>query len=111
MAYDVGLAERLRSVLGDEPGMATRRMFGGLAFLLDGTLVASASSRGGMLLRVDPARTAELAAEPGVEPFEMRGRAMAGWLHVLDEAIAEDEDLERWVAIGLAHARSLPPKR
>lgn len=110
MAYDGELADRMRDVLVGEPGVTEKRMFGGLAFLVDGHLAASASSKGGVLLRVEPGRTDELVALDGVEPFEMRGRAMTGWLRVAPEAVATDEALAHWVRLGVDHARSLPPK-
>jgi len=110
VAYDVGLADRLREVLAGEPGVAEKRMFGGLAFLVDGHLAVSASSQGGLLLRVDPARSGDLAADPRLSPFVMRGREMAGWLRVELDASASDDELGRWVRRGVDYARSLPPK-
>ena len=110
MAYDVDLADRLRGRLGGECGVVEKRMFGGLAFLVGGHLAVSASSRGGLLLRVDPAELGSLADDPRVRPFEMRGREMAGWLHVeVDGSVSEDE-LGQWVDQGVALARSLPPR-
>ena len=110
MAYDEDLAERLREILAAEPGLRERRMFGGLAFLINGHLAVSASGRGGLLLRVDPARTDELVAPPRIGRFEMRGREMDGWLRVDAEAVGTDADLERWTALGVDYAKSLPPK-
>lgn len=110
MAYDGELADRVRRLVGAADGLTERRMFGGLAFLVNGNLAVSASSRGGLLLRVDPAGTAALLTEPGVRRFEMRGRELNGWLHLAPEVVATDERLEHWVATGLAHARSLPAK-
>lgn len=109
MAYDVELADRVRAVVAAEPGLSEKRMFGGLAFLLHGTLAVSASSRGGLLLRIDPADAESLVDEPRVRRFEMRGREMDGWLHVLAEAVATDEDLRGWVRHGVGYARSLGP--
>ena len=108
VAYDTELAERVRDLIESEPGLTEKRMFGGLAFLIGGTLAVSASGKGGLLVRVDPARTDALAAEPHVEPFEMRGKAMAGWLHVHTDAVTEHDDLARWVALGVAAARAQP---
>ncbi len=85
-------------------------MFGGLAFLLNGHMAVSASSQGGLLLRVDPTQTADLVKEPHVRRFEMRGREMDGWLRVDPEAVTTDDALARWVDVGVAYARSLPPK-
>ena len=110
MAYDVELADRIREVVQAEPGLSEKRMFGGLAFLVNGNMAVSASSRGGLLLRVDPARTESLVDGEHVRRFEMRGREMDGWLDVDVEAVPTDDALQRWVEHGLAYARSLPPK-
>jgi hypothetical protein len=110
MAYDEGLAARIREAVRGEPGVTEKAMFGGLAFLVGGHLAVSASGQGGMLLRCDPAQTETLLAEPDVGRFEMRGREMDGWLRVDDEAVRSDADLDRWVGLGVAYARSLPPK-
>ena len=111
MAYDEVLADRIRVVVQGEPGLTEKRMFGGLAFLIDGHLAASASSQGGMLLRVDPGQTESLVDEPDVGRFEMRGRGpMNGWLRVSQDAVRTDDALRSWVGRGVAYARSLPPK-
>ena len=107
MAYDEELAARVRDVLAGEPGITEKRMFGGLAFLVDGHMGVSASSRGGLLVRVEPERGEALLEEPGVAPFEMRGRPMTGWLHVSAAAVEEQDALERWVGLALSCARSL----
>ena len=107
MAHDEELAHRLRETLQHEPGVREKRMFGGLAFLIDGKLAVSASGRGGLLLRVDPADTPALVAQPHVRRFEMRGRELDGWLHVAPAAIDSDDDLARWVRLGVGYARSL----
>jgi len=110
VAYDVELAERIRTVVRSESGLTEKRMFGGLAFLVHGNMAVSASSQGGMLLRVDPATSESLVDEPLIRRFEMRGRAMDGWLRVDPQAVRTDEDLRRWVGHGVRYAHSLPPK-
>jgi len=110
MAYDEELANRIREVVQGEPVLTEKRMFGGLAFLVDGTMAVSASGKGGLLLRVDPAGSGSLLSPPHVAPFEMRGREMSGWLRVAPEAVEDDDDLRRWVARSLVYARSLPAK-
>ena len=85
-------------------------MFGGLAFMVAGHMAVSASGRGGLLLRVDPAHTDALIVDPRASRFVMRGREMDGWLHVDIDAYAPDDELHRWVRIGVAYVRSLPPK-
>lgn len=111
MAYDEDLANRIRELVLTEPGVSERRMFGGLAFLIDGNMSVSASGQGGILLRVDPAETDALLGKPHAHPFEMRGRVMHGWLRVDAEGLKTKRQLERWVARSVAYARSLPSKR
>ena len=110
MAYDEDLANRIRELVADEPGLTEKRMFGGLAFLIGGNMSVSVSGQGGLLLRVEPEETEALVAKPHAERFEMRGRAMDGWLRVAPEGVATKRELERWVRLGVAYARSLPPK-
>ena len=109
MAYDEDLANRVREVVGTEKGLTEKRMFGGLAFLINGNMAVSASGQGGLLLRVDPAQTDTLVKDPAARRFEMRGREMDGWLRV-DADELDDDGFRRWVNIGVAYAHSLPPK-
>jgi TfoX/Sxy family transcriptional regulator of competence genes len=109
MAYDEELAERIRGLLPDLP-VTEKKMFGGLAFLVGGNMAVAASSKGGLMLRCDPADTARLVAEPGAAPFEMRGKEMDGWLRVRGDAVADDDTLQRWVDVGTSYAASLPAK-
>ncbi|MGZ6880982.1 MAG: TfoX/Sxy family protein [Mycobacteriaceae bacterium] len=112
MAFDEELANCVRELVLAEEGVTEKRMFGGLAFLIHGNMAVSASSQGGLLLRIDPADASALLSEPHAHPFEMRGRAMEGWLRVDAEGLGTDRQLvEQWVTRGVTHARSLPPKR
>ena len=110
MAYDEELADRVRAQVEQESGLTEKRMFGGLAFLIDGHMAVSASSKGGLMVRIDPADTEALLREPNARPFEMRGREMDGWLRVDVDASAGDDELAPWISRGVAYARSLPPK-
>ena len=107
MAYDELLADRIRACLEGEPGVTEKRMFGGLAFLVDGSMAVSASGHGGLMARVDPAQSEALTREPNVTRMVMRGRAMDGWLRVTADAVAGDEELERWVRRSVGYARSV----
>jgi TfoX N-terminal domain len=110
MAYDEDLADRIRALLATDHDVVEKKMFGGLAFLVGGNMSVSASGQGGMLLRCDPDETDALVREPHAARFKMRGRAMDGWLRVESEGLEGDAELERWVGVGVAYARSLPPK-
>ena len=110
MAYDEELAARIRELVGDEPALTEKKMFGGLAFLIGGNMAIGASGQGGLLVRVDPDQSDELVATTSARPMEMRGREMAGWLRVDSDDVREQPELERWVALGTTYAKSLPPK-
>lgn len=110
MAYDRDLADRIRALLATDHDVVEKKMFGGLAFLIGGHMSVSASGQGGMLLHCEPEETEALLREPHARPFEMRGNVMSGWLRVESEGLESDADLERWVAVGVNYARSLPPK-
>jgi TfoX/Sxy family transcriptional regulator of competence genes len=109
MAYDEELAARIRHLLADEAGVVEKKMFGGLAFLVNGNMAVAASGQGGLLVRVDPAESAELVETTPATEMEMRGRSMAGWLR-LESAELESNELVPWVNRGVAYARSLPAK-
>jgi TfoX/Sxy family transcriptional regulator of competence genes len=111
MAYDEDLANRVRELIGVEPGLTEMRMFGGLAFLIGGNMAVGVSGQGGLMVRVDPDETEALMAKPHAGPFEMRGRGMKGWLRVDAEGVRTKRQLEPWVRRGIGYARSLPPKR
>jgi hypothetical protein len=111
MAYDEDLANRIRELVAMEQGVSEQQMFGGLAFLIDGNMSVSASGQGGLLLRVDPGESDALLDREHASAFEMRGRAMQGWLRVDAAGLETKRQLEAWVARGVAYARSLPSKR
>ncbi|HUN38052.1 MAG TPA: TfoX/Sxy family protein [Trebonia sp.] len=111
MAYDEGLASRIRDLIGPDPELTEKKMFGGLAFLIRGHMAISASGHGGALVRVDPARTDELLHTSQATIAVMQGREMDGWLRVAGEHLATDDDLASWVDMSTAYARSLPPKK
>lgn len=106
MAYDEDLAVRIRQLLADEEHVTEMKMFGGLAFLVGGHMALAASGQGGILVRSDPRKSVPAGSEPAI----MRGRPMGGWLRVGDEGLQTKAQLSRWVRIGTAFARSLPPK-
>jgi len=110
MAYDEDLAERIRSLLEGEPGLSEKKMFGGLAFLVNGNMAVAASGQGGIMLRVDPAQTEALLDEPRILRVVMRGREMDGWLRIDPAAVVADAAFEAWVRRGVDYARSLPAK-
>jgi TfoX/Sxy family transcriptional regulator of competence genes len=110
MAYEEELAHRVRELIGQERGLSEMRMFGGLAFLLDGNMAVAVSSKGGLMLRLDPDRLDASLARPHTRPMVMRGRAAKGWLRVDAEGLKTKRQLVSWVRQGVEFARALPPK-
>jgi hypothetical protein len=110
MAFDEDLANRIRDLVARERGLSEKRMFGGLAFLIDGKMAVSASGKGGLMVRVDPADTDGLMSRAHVGPFVMRGRPLDGWVRVDVEGVRTKRQLASWVARGVAYARTLPSK-
>ena len=111
MAFDEVLAGRIRDLIGPDPELTEKKMFGGLAFLIRGHMAISASGQGGVLVHVDPERTGDLVATTVATVAVMQGREMPGWLRVGAGHLGTDDLLSPWVEIGIAYARSLPPKK
>lgn len=109
MAYDPDLADRIRELVATERGVDEKKMFGGLAFLVDGNMSVAASGKGGLLVRVGPGDTDDLVGDH-VHPAVMGGREMRGWLRVDTAAVDDDSRLKEWVDRGVSYARSLPVK-
>lgn len=110
MAYDEDLAHRIRELLGEEDPVTEMKMFGGLAFLLNGNMSVAASGQGGLLVRAGPAVAERALASSHAQPMVMRGREMRGWLRVDADGVKTKRQLAVWVRRGVEHARSLPAK-
>ena len=110
MAYDEDLANRLRELLAGEDGITEMKMFGGLAFLLNGHMSVSASGQGGVLARIDPEETEAVLKRPNVSLMEMRGRTMDGWVRVAPEGVKTKRQLQGWVDRSVGYVKTLPPK-
>ena len=109
MAYDEGLAERLREQLAPRVGITEKKMFGGLCFLLDGNMACGIVGDE-LMVRVGPDAWEAALAEPGARVMDFTGKVSRNMVYVGADAIAEDDDLATWVDRGLAYAGSLPPK-
>lgn len=110
MAYDQQLADRIRRMIETQSGVSEKKMFGGLAFLVNGNMAIAAGGQGGAMVRVDPEQSAGLVSTTTARLAEMRGRPMPGWLRIDSDQLRSDADLTKWVEMGTAYARSLPAK-
>jgi TfoX/Sxy family transcriptional regulator of competence genes len=110
MAYNEALADRIRGIVGEGPGVSERKMFGGIAFMLNGNMFCGIT-RDDLMARVGPDRFEEALKRPGARPADMGGRPMKGMAFVGPEGYSTDEQLRGWVEQTLENARSLPAKK
>lgn len=110
MAYDEDLADRIRELLSGEKGLEEKRMFGGLAFLINGNMAVAASGQGGLLVRMARDDTDKLLDGKHVSPMVMAGREARGWLLVTIDGVKTKRQLQTWVSRGAGYARTLKPK-
>ena len=104
MAYDPELAERVRDCLAHVEDVTEKKMFGGLGFMVDGSMAVAAGSRGQLMVRVRTDETALALEQPGTSEVVMRGRPMRGWVDVATAAL-DDDELDAWVTRGVDAAR------
>ncbi len=109
MAYDEGLAHRVRGIINDEPGMVEKKMFGGVGFMLNGNM-ACGVNKDDLIVRVGPDSYEQAVIHPNARPFDFTGRPMKGWVMVGADGVSADDDLQNWVTQGVRFAQSLPPK-
>lgn len=109
MAYDNELAARIRTAIGNPPGLTEREMFGGVGFMVRGNMAVGVIGNE-LMVRIAKDQTDRLLAEPGARIFDFTGRAMKGWLMVGSKGFPTDQAFERWVERGVAFALSLPAK-
>src|SRR5882757_4897517 len=109
MAYSEVLAQRIRDVIGGRSGVTERKMFGGIAWMVDGNM-AVGTLGDDLMVRLDGEDADSALQEPGVGPMDFSGRSMRGFLRLDASAIASPAELARWIDAGASHASSLPPK-
>ncbi len=109
MAYDVALERRIDLLADTWSGLAKRKMFGGIGYLLAGNL-AFGIWKHSLMVRCGPERQAECLRERHTGRFDVTGRPMKGWLLVDPAGFATEAALRRWLTIGYEFASSLPEK-
>jgi TfoX/Sxy family transcriptional regulator of competence genes len=109
MAYDEQLADRVRPILRADAGADERKMFGGIAFLINGNMACGVHTDN-LIVRLDRADYEEALTRPGAAVFDLTGKPMKGWVLVSPDALEDDAELGAWVRQGMEFAQSLPPK-
>ena len=109
MAYDERLAKRIRRALSGREGLSEKKMFGGIAFMLNGNMCCGIVGDE-LMLRVGRERFEETLARPHARPMDFTGRPMKGMVYVGPEGIQSDAGLAAWLGRGIDFAATLPPK-
>ena len=109
MAYSEEFADRIRDVIGGRSGVSERKMFGGIAFMVNGNMACGIIGED-LMVRLNRDEAEQVLAEEHVGPMEFTGRKMSGFVTVAAPGIADDQGLARWVDVGADYAASLPPK-
>ena len=109
MAYDEKTAERVRRILSPEPDVIEKKMFGGLCFMVRGSMCCGLTSTG-FMVRVGREAYKRTLAEPHARPMEFTGRPMAGFVYVDPGGYRTDTALAKWVQRGIDFVSTLPAK-
>jgi TfoX/Sxy family transcriptional regulator of competence genes len=98
MAYSEKLADRIRLALKGKRKVVEKKMFGGVAFMLNDKMCVGISNDD-LMVRCDPGETDELLTRKGVRLFDLTGKPMKGWLLVGPEAVKSKRDFDWWIAV------------
>lgn len=109
MAFDEGLAERIRNMLQGQDNVVEKKMFGGLCFMVSGHMVVGIVNDK-LMARVGPNQYDECLSKPHTIKMDFTGRPMKGMIYVLPEGLQEDQDLKFWLETCLSFTSSLTPK-
>jgi len=109
VAFDEGVAERLRDAFAAVPNVAEKKMFGGIAFMVDGHMSCGVVGDT-LMVRVGPDQYEDSLSQPFASKMDFTGRPMKGFVYVSPEGFESDESLAFWVSTSLGFVHSLPPK-
>jgi TfoX/Sxy family transcriptional regulator of competence genes len=109
MAYDEMLQERIRRTVGGRVGVTEKKMFGGVAFLLDGKMFCGIV-KDDLMVRVGPDRHEDALREPHVRPMDFTGRPMKGYVYVDPDGSGTDREVKRWAERGIEFVSTLEVK-
>lgn len=109
MGYDEGTAERVRTILGNAPGLTERRMFGGISFMLDGNMCCGVVNKD-LVIRVGRDQYDDALRETHARPMDFTGHPLTGFVYVSPNGYESDTTLEQWIHRGVSFVRTLPAK-
>ena len=109
MAYDEGVAQRVREIMAGISVVTEKKMFGGIAFMVNGNMCVGIVKEQ-LMLRVGPDQYEALLNKNFVLKMDFTGKPMRGFIYIQPEGFTEDKELQQWIDIALSFVNTLPPK-
>ena len=109
MAFDPVIAQRVRDLLSNQPGITEKKLFGGIGFLLRGNMACGVIGNE-LVVRVGTENYNQALKMRHTRPFDFGGRTSQGWVFVEAAGYESDNDLNDWVQRGVEFAEALPAK-
>ena len=109
MPFDETLAKRVRRLLSSDFALVEKRMFGGLAFMVNGHMCCGVVGEN-LVVRTGPAAYHEALSQPQARPMDFTGRPMRGFVYIGSRGFHSTSELRSWIQRGLDFVLSLPPK-
>ena len=109
MSYSLFLADRIRGIVARRRGITEKKMFGGVGFLLNGNMLVGVWKEF-LIVRLGPDEGTKALQEPFAIEFDITGRPMKGWVMVIPEGVADDDQLGHWIQRASKFVETLPAK-
>lgn len=109
MPYDEGVAQRLREQMTSVPGLSEKKMFGGIAFMVNGNMCVGVVKHE-LMLRVGPDQYDEVLCLPFSRKMDFTGKPLRGLVYIEQDGFSEDKDMQQWIDRALLFVRTLPEK-
>lgn len=109
MNYDEQLVDRIRSIMKRKRGLTEKRMFGGLAFLINGKMLCGVQDNL-LMVRVGPVKYEEALMQKHVKKMDFTGRPLKGFIYVGPEGLKRGRSLNFWIEAAWDYVKSLPKK-
>src|SRR5262245_39164699 len=110
MAYDEKTAERVRQALAGTRKLVEKKMFGGIAFMVNDKMCVGVDKTD-LMIRCSPEENDELMNRKGVRQFDLTGKPMKGWLLVSAEATKSKKDFDWWIQFALESNKKVVAKK
>ena len=110
MPFNEKIADKIRQALINVKNLTEKKMFGGIAFMVNDKMCVGVD-KDAIMLRCEPEMTEELLAKKGARQFDLTGKPMKGWLLIDEEGTKSKKDFDFWISTAIeANKKATPPK-